>query len=101
MGSGVGFDQDASGRGIRLQLDVHAVERQRMAQRNPLGRAFRRLDASDPSRREDVPLGCSPTDDEIQGIAGHPHGPAGDADPMGQRLLAHVHHVGTPLRIQV
>ena len=86
------LDRDARALGVGQQLDLDAVERQRVAERNPLVGALGGLDARDARRGQHVSLGDPALGDLREGLRGHAHLPARDADAARHGLVGHVHH---------
>jgi hypothetical protein len=88
------LDTDAHRRLLRhrLELHLHGIEAERMAQRDQFGAALGRLDAGDARNREHVALVVSALDDQSQRIGTHPDPRLGHRSARARRLGANIDH---------
>ena len=88
----LGPDGNRAGSRVGSQLDVDAVERQRMAERDELGGALCRSDAGEAGGDERVALRSARVDERGEHVGAHPNGCLGDGSARGHRLRSDVDH---------
>ena len=86
-----------------LEREIHrdARQRERVRERNQLGRALRRLDGRQARDAEDVAFFRRAEPHQAQGGRPHADTPGSDRHAMRGRLLAHVDHVRGPAGIEM
>ena len=72
-----------------------------MRQGNQLPRSLRRLDASEPGRGEDVPLGSVAPLDGGSSVRRHANHRARSRSPLRLGLAAHINHTSPAARVDV
>ena len=65
------LDQDPRGRTVRSQLDLDPIQRQRVAQRNPLAGPLGGLDPRQPCGREHVAFRQAALEHLVEGLGRH------------------------------
>jgi len=100
-GARFGGQNDRAGVGVDGALDANERERERMAQRDELGRPLGGLDAGDPGHAEDVALRRIAGENLGRGLGRDPHHSPRHRPPLGSGLLAHVDHPGAARGIQM
>ena len=88
----LGPDDDRAGGRVGGQLDVDAVERQWMAERDQLRGALCGPDAGEASGDERVALRPARVDECREHLGAHPHDRLRDGPACGDRLRPHVNH---------
>ena len=86
---------------VERELDRHAGQRQRMAQRDQVRRALGRLDRGDPRDPEHVALFRVARAHHRQRGRAHLDAAAGARDTFGYILVGDVDHVRLPVRVEV
>jgi hypothetical protein len=90
-----------AGGGVELEVDRHARERQRVAQRDQVGRALGALDGGDARDADHVALLRLAAGHQRQRGRQHADAAGGAGHAVGLGLGRHVHHVGLALGVEV
>jgi hypothetical protein len=86
---------------IQLEVHLHRVQVQRMAQGDQLGGPLGSHDPGNPGHGQHIALGHGLFGDAINNLLGGPHPRGGHGHPGGLGFRANVHHAGPPLFIEV